>query len=391
MLKSLLPAITDLFSGTKPCRKPVTFSWRLVRRKNRPFLLLPEKPGNPSDSFKLYSAHRPLAKLWRLLFPQILRTPLANLFDRVAIEADTESEFMQFLAQQSGLRATQMPAPAIKFGGVIGKTSRLVLLLCDSGGHPTRVIKVGLNPAGRAATEREAGLLSSLPINIIGCTGITGHFSSDKLSAFATAYFPGVSLNNDVGIEKLFNNWLSDGPPEPIKNLVIWQELQSVAKCADLPQWPVLRDALAEHPVRTAIYHGDFAPWNVRMTNLENIRAFDWERGQLKGIPAWDWFHFVVQTSLLVKRHSPERVAAELEKLGHTPRFQKYASEAGIGDIIEPLLLAYLLEQILVVRPLEGGQQSDRLFRLLWAKWRSLPRLEEKMTHHRYQSNNATR
>ena len=65
MFKNVLPAITALFSGAKPCGKPVDFSWRLVRRKKRPFLLLPEKSGKALNSFELYSAHRPLAKLWR--------------------------------------------------------------------------------------------------------------------------------------------------------------------------------------------------------------------------------------------------------------------------------------------------------------------------------------
>ncbi|MDR3576226.1 MAG: hypothetical protein P4L50_20350 [Anaerolineaceae bacterium] len=369
MFKNVLPAITALFASAKLCRKPVTFSWRLVCRKKRPFLLLPEKSGSSSDGFQLYSAHRPLAKLWRSLVPLILATPLAKIFGQVVIEADTESEFMQFLAAQSGLPAAQLPSPAIKFGGVVGKTKRVVLLLRDAGGHPIRVVKVGLDPAGRAATEREASLLSNLPKEVIGCTGITGRFISDTMSAFATAYFSGESLDTDLGVEKLFHDWLNDAPPEPIRNLAIWRELQSVAKGAGLPQWPILRDALAEQSFRTTIYHGDFAPWNVRMTNLETIRAFDWERGHLKGIPAWDWFHFIVQTSILVKRYSPERVAAELEQLVHSPRFQKYASDAGISEIVEPLLLAYLLEQKLIVRPLEGIEQIDRLFRLLWAKW----------------------
>ena len=369
MFKNVLPAITALFAGEQPCREPVRFSWRLVRRKKRPFLLLPEKSGSFSNSFELYSAHRPLARLWRSLAPLILRTPLSKFLGRVAIEADADSDFTQFLAQQSGLLTGQLSAPAIKFGGVVGKTLRLVLLLHDAGGHPIRVVKVGLNPAACAATEREADLLSRLPKDVIGCTGITGRFSSDALSAFATAYFPGVSLDNDVGIEKLFHDWLNDTPPEPIQNLAPWRELASIAKGTGLPQWPILRDALAKQTVRTTIYHGDFAPWNVRMTNLENIRAFDWERGHLKGIPAWDWFHFIVQTSILVKRYSPERAAAELEQLVHSSRFQKYASDAGISQIVEPLLLAYLLDQKLVVQPREGAERTDQLFQLLWANW----------------------
>jgi hypothetical protein len=369
MFKNVLPAITALFANALPCREPVNFSWRLVRRKNRPFLLVPEKSGSVSDSFELYSPHRRLAKLWRWLAPRMLRTPVAGFFGRVAIRADGGSELMQFLAEQSNLPAVQLQTPAIKFGGIPGNTSRLVMLLCDAGDHPFRVIKLGLNAEGRAKIEREADLLSRLPVNVIGCAGITGRFSSGTLSAFATAYSSGAGLENDIGIEKLFHNWLNDTLPEPIKNLASWQELESVAKGSNLPSWREMRGALAAHTVRTTIFHGDFAPWNVRIANLENIRGFDWERGHLKGIPAWDWFHFIVQTSILVKRHSPERVAAELQQLIRSPRFQNYASAAGISQIIEPLLLAYLLHQKLVVQPLEGGELTDRLFGLLWAQW----------------------
>jgi len=170
-VKNVLPALTALFAGAKPWRKPVKFSWRLVRRKKRPFLLLPENSDRASDSFELYSAHRPLAKLWRFMIPLLLRTPVAKFFGRVAIEADSDAEFMQFLAAQSGLPGSQLASPAIKFGGVVGKTKRLVLLLCDAGGHPIRVIKVGLDPAGRAATEREASLLSR-------CHRLHGHHRS---------------------------------------------------------------------------------------------------------------------------------------------------------------------------------------------------------------------
>jgi len=389
MLKNTLSAVRGLFPGAKSRgRAPLIFSWRLVHRRNRPFLLLPERAANGSDGFELYSAQRPLARLWRVLLPSVLHTPLAGFFRQIVVNTDPESEFVQFLARESGVTATELRTPVIKFGGVAGKTQRLVLLLHDAGGHPIRVVKVGLNRQGRAATEREAALLSALPADVVGCTGITGRFSSVELTGFATAYFQGVSLDNDIGIERLFHNWLNDTPPELIQNLASWRELESAMKDAQVPQWPLLRAALAGQAVRTTIFHGDFAPWNVRMTNLENIRAFDWERGDLKGIPAWDWFHFIVQTSILVKRYSPQRVAAELEQLVHSPRFQKYARDAGIGEIIEPLLLAYLLHQEIVVQPLEGCGATNRLFQLLWAKWQarqnpghtvSIPVVERRM------------
>jgi hypothetical protein len=302
----------------------------------------------------------------------VLRTPsLPKFFDRVAIDVDAESEFLHFLAQQSGMPASQLPSPTVKFASDPSNRMHLVLLLCDTAGRPIRIVKVGLDSACRATIEREADLLSNFPKHLIGCAAITGRFSSDTISAFATDFLSGRSLDDGAGIEKLFHNWLEDEPREPIRNLTGWRELQLAAMAVDLPEWPILRDAIAEKTVRAAICHGDFAPWNVRLMDSEIIRAFDWERAHLKGIPAWDWFHFIVQTCILVKRYSPVQVATELEQLVRLRSFQNYAANAGIDEIVEPLLLAYLLQQKLVVRPSEGAEETEELFRLLWGRWRS--------------------
>jgi len=370
MPRPITHTINALFARPEPGNALVNFSWRLVRRRNRPFLLLPGNSGTAQAGLELYLAQRPLAKAFRALIPLILRTPASGMFESVSIVTDADSSWMRFLKQQAGLEAGQLLTPTIKFGGIAGRTSRLVMLLCDEAGHPIRVIKVGLNPAGRAATEREADLLFRLPDGLIGCTEITGRFNSATLSAFATTYFPGASLDNDLGFEKLFHCWLNDTPKEPIENLATWRQLAAVAPSGAVWEWPLLRDALAGRLVQTTLFHGDFTPWNVRMVNWESIRAYDWERGHLKGIPGWDWFHFIVQTSVLVKRHSRERIAAELEQLFHSPRFQKYAGEAGISQIIEPLLLAYLLHQKLVDQPEDGRERCQRLFELLWQQWR---------------------
>jgi hypothetical protein len=69
MFKNVLPAIRTLFAGANPEPEPVLFAWRLIRRKNKPFLLLPVHSGRASDNLALYSAQRPLAKLIRALLP----------------------------------------------------------------------------------------------------------------------------------------------------------------------------------------------------------------------------------------------------------------------------------------------------------------------------------
>ena len=147
----------------------------------------------------------------------------------------------------------------------------------------------------------------------------------------------------------------------------IWRKKFRPSNQRNCRRWPPRSPA--KKSAAHFIYHGDFSPWNLRAINALNLQAYDWEVGYLRGIPGWDWFHFIVQTSILVKRHSPERVAAELDQLIQSPRFQKYAEAAGIQEIIEPLLLAYLLHQEHVICPLQGRETTRRLFELLWLHW----------------------
>ena len=295
------------------------------------------------------------------------------MFQRLTYPANENSDLMRFLSEQTGVPFGQLPAPAIKFGGTEAQQSRLVLLVGDQTNRPLKIIKLGLDAAGRATTDREASLLEKLPANTLGCIRLTGRLTTPKLSAFATDYFPGESPHDDAGMEVLFHAWVNPGPAVAIESFDAWRQLETEVADSVPAAWAVLRATLTGKYLHSTLHHGDFAPWNLRAINSQNLQAFDWERGNLQGIPGWDWFHFVVQTAILARRHSVERVAAELEALLQSPRFENYAAATNIRAIVKPLVLAYLLHHRWVVRPLEGGRQVAELFEVLAARWELLP------------------
>ncbi len=374
MIRSVKPTIAGLFSGGATPARPVDFAWRLIRRRQRPFLLLPAGMHNSRLGLALYSAQRRPAKIWRAAMPYLLGTPAATVFQRINFRGDADSEIGRFLAEQSGVAADQLRAPAIKIGGTEDGNLRVVLLVCDQTNRPVKVIKVGLNAGGRETTEREADLLELLPADKIGCIRMTGRLRTPKLSAFATAYFPGDSPEDDGGMETLFHSWINPEPPVRIESLQAWEELETKMAAACPGGWHPLHAALAGQSLRSTLYHGDFAPWNIRAVNAQNLQAFDWEQGQLRGIPGWDWFHFVVQTSILARRHSVERVAAEVEDLLQSPRFGDYAAATGITRVVKPLMLAYLLRHRWVTQPLEGARQTEALHARLAERWHLAPK-----------------
>lgn len=370
MSKNVPSAIARLFRAEKSPGRCRDFTWRLIRRRQRPFLLLPTAKQSARISLKLYSAQRRRARLWRALLPLLFHTPAGMIFQRFACTASENSDLVRFLLEQSSVPFDALPVPAVKFGGTERQKSRLVLLVCDQTHRPLKIIKLGLDAAGRAITDHEANLLGKLPAHTLGCIRMTGRLATPELSAFATDYFPGDSPHDDAGMEVLFHSWINPGRAMEIENFDAWRELETEVAGAVPATWAVVRAALVGKRLHSTLHHGDFAPWNIRAINSQNLQAFDWERGNLQGIPGWDWFHFIVQTAILARRQSPERVAAEVEELLQSPRFGKYAAATGISAMIQPLVLAYLLHHRWVVRPLEGGQQVEEVFELLAARWK---------------------
>ncbi len=373
MSKSISPVIEALFASSGRST-PVDLEWRLILRRGRPFLLLPAGAKAARMGLNLYSAQQRRAKIWRKLLPVLFQSPVAGLFERVRFQADASAEIIQFMAQQTGIAPERIFPAAIKLSE-IGSRFRLVLLLCDESGCPARVIKAGVNDAGRAATEQEADFLAQLPANKLGCIRLTGRLSTPAVSAFATDYFPGTSPFDDAGLEHLFHDWLDSQAVVPVESLPVWCTLDAAVADPHRAAWQKIKSVLAGKKIHPTLYHGDFAPWNVRVVNARNLQAFDWERGHRQGVPGWDWFHFTIQTAMLARRHSAERAAAEVEQLIHSPRFKKYAAAAGISGVVEPLILSYLLNQLWVVQPVEGSVTTARLFELLSDHWQMTPAL----------------
>src|SRR5262249_49195183 len=112
------------------------------------------------------------------------------------------------------------------------------------------------------------------------------------------------------------------------------------------------------HPT---IQHGDFAPWNIKISPQGIWTVLDWERGELEGIPGWDWFHYIIQPAILVEHVSTSGLVQRIENHLTTDSFKHYAADAGIHGLERLLLLAYLLYMVQVIQPSEGLAETREL------------------------------
>jgi hypothetical protein len=134
-----------------------------------------------------------------------------------------------------------------------------------------------------------------------------------------------------------------------------WADLVSVAS-ERLARW---EDA----PVRTALVHGDFAPWNV-VGHRSGVAAYDWEDATQEGAPFWDLWHFAVQGAALLGRSGEQSlVDAAVRMQGSLGRaVRSYARGAWLpADLAAPVLVAYLAASGAVVGRHGGLNRPDRL------------------------------
>jgi hypothetical protein len=132
--------------------------------------------------------------------------------------------------------------------------------------------------------------------------------------------------------------WLDEASPVSLDALPPWQKLKAH------PNARAVVDRMENREVAAAIFHGDFAPWNVRVEKISGRwLVIDWERGEAMGVPGWDWFHWMIHVSVLVHRHDTAESVAFLDSALRSADFQEYAKAAQIAGLEGTLLAGYLV------------------------------------------------
>jgi len=115
-----------------------------------------------------------------------------------------------------------------------------------------------------------------------------------------------------------------------------------------------LMPSLEQMSVPVTIVHGDFAPWNLRMEGGA-ISAFDWEYGQLSGLPLIDEIHYRLQVGLLLEHWPAQRGAEEIGSLCQS-RPQGLSSENAAT-----LAIVYLIDMLARLLSEGYGEEQEMI------------------------------
>ena len=330
-----------------------------VSRGGKPFLFLPADSRAAIRSLEIYPAQSTKARIAKSTLGWMLRGGLRPGLLKTSLKISDTDPFAAFLRAAARVEPGEPFSFAVLAGNPSAPGRRYVFLLFNSASEPVAVVKAGATGRARELIAQETSILSSFTQSRSGLPKLRGACELDNLSAFAMDFIEGTSPSDDSGValEKIFSSWLDTEKEITLGTTEAWGRLILAYGSFDLPSGYNELQNLHVHPV---LMHGDFAPWNVKVSG-GRWTVLDWERGERVGIPAWDWLHFVVQPAVLVRRETAETTMVRLEKLFASAEFERYGERCKIAGAEWKLAFAYVDYCINVTRQTEGLKSLETL------------------------------
>ncbi len=359
----------ELFGPGEGGESGVPVAMRLLRKRGRPFLLLPAQPSAAAAALELYPAQMLRARLAKAALRCLLRAGWPAGTERLTFTLASEAPFTRFVRARSGAEVPRVPCFGVLAGNPAMESQRFLVLVFDAKQRPVAVVKAGLTQPARPLIQMEGAFLALAAGKLAGIPQLRDHFESARVSAFGLDYFAGRSPRpgEESALPALLGGWVDTTRTTPVAALPDWMRLEKAS--AKNPWLTPVAKSLHTRALHPAIHHGDLAPWNIKVSAEGKWTVLDWERGELAGLPGWDWFHYLLQTGILVERLATAALIRRVEELLDSDAFKAYAQQAGIAGLERPLVLAYLLHCVEVIKPAEGLAATQELLAALGARW----------------------
>lgn len=341
----------------------VRLEMRVAQKHGRDLLVLPPDSRVAARAMDLYPAQTPLARAARAALKLALRAGIPVPLRRERLSLARESDLFSLVRELSG--GADLPRFAILCGNPDAAGRRFVVLVFDTRGEPAAIAKIGIDSAARELIDREAKFLAEA-IAQPGLPRVVAKRDGSAFSVLALDFINGAAAraNDGSAMGALLLPWIDVRRELPLREIPAWQRLVAAAG-----EFAPSLDALGARRVRPTLFHGDFAPWNVRWDRVSGRWvAIDWERSESVGVPCWDWFHWLVHVSLLVRRERGSRCFTFINRALEAADFSTYAQTAGCAGIERKLLAAYLLYLEKFIAP-EAIRSSVAQLRATAVRW----------------------
>lgn len=221
--------------------------------------------------------------------------------------------------------------------------ARRVIMLRETG-EGVLVDKVGLTAEAKKTVFVESDIIRSLPRNTMGLLSLKDSQSHESWSSYSNFLVEGKSprkRDDDLVLDILIA-WMNGAEMRPLRDTEQWQAARKFVDASEHSVTSAVPGEKGDLLVKVGIYHGDFAPWNIKITPEGKAVVLDWEHGALYGPAGWDWFHYLIQRAKLVDHLPDKEVLDVCRNWAESPMGTKFLQEAGWGDDIEFCIGTYL-------------------------------------------------
>jgi len=336
----------DFLSGGKSCRTTLeSRRFYLLRRQGHDLLAIPSMLRHSSDALALYLPQTQKARLAKRIFAALLRSRFHFLLPSLRIDINNEP-LTDFLASLNNGESTEF---AVLSGNPAEPGRRFVLAVVDSSGQYRHAAKCAIDATGGALIEAEIFAIEALTDKFPAIPKISAKLATAECRAFAMDFFrePERSLTRAERIT-LASKWVWPGASVPLERLTSWRAIAH----PDLDTSDVM--------VRPVVFHGDFAPWNIRRSG-DQWMVIDWEKGATHGPPLWDLLHYEIHEEVLVNRSTTQKVRTRIQSLLQDPSLQPYLANCKASQHSDLLLQGYLSHLDTIYPNIRGRKTVDEL------------------------------
>ena len=235
--------------------------------------------------------------------------------------------------------------------GTPGPARKPTLAALDQTGRWLAFAKLSCSAQSRQLVAREADCLRRLaahPTIASHVPQLLFETTFDDTHVVAQRSLPGTMPGTALtpGHRRLLDA-LGQGPGRPARATRFMATLAARSRVASIPGIAAARllelveRALDGVVVPQTATHGDFTPWNLRRAG-DTLRVFDWEYGELDGLPLLDEVQYVLQGGLLLHDWTEDEAFAALMRFRSVQADRTYAPR-----VVRALQVASLLDALL--------------------------------------------
>ena len=138
-------------------------------------------------------------------------------------------------------------------------------------------------------------------------------------------------------------SWLENSKPAVLSETWQWQKMADYAAAHNAGDLWSRLEKVAAKQLQVGVFHGDFAPWNVKVLRDGSVHVMDWESGCAHGPPGWDWLHYMIHRATLVNHHSVPKVLGDCRVWAKSQIGKEFLEATGWCLDVEYWLGSYLM------------------------------------------------